>query len=232
MFGNLEADQLDALVQLADTIFAEHGAEGGPSLFGEDAGPSDAAPPPVDVEKPQEGVEEADPACDDRDALRDAYLEAARVGENKRGGATPCTAPSISTRRHEGHGGFTENGGAGEPRAPQRQISVTAFWSPWVTGPGSAALHVGLRGAGQQTETCRYDDEGDEEADCAADRAHEAEVAEAVEVAECQRAEADSRGERRRRDRRALVVERRRDDRRAPRPRCARAGGGTCPRRR
>ncbi len=36
-FGTLEADKLDRLVELADTIFAEHGAEGGPSLFGEEA---------------------------------------------------------------------------------------------------------------------------------------------------------------------------------------------------
>ncbi len=40
------------------------------------------------------------------------------VGGVEEGGATPCTAPSISTRRHEGHGGFTENGGAGEPSLP------------------------------------------------------------------------------------------------------------------
>ena len=51
VFGTVEADQLDALVQLADTIFAEHGAEGGPSLFGEDAGPAEAAPPPASFEK-------------------------------------------------------------------------------------------------------------------------------------------------------------------------------------
>ncbi len=61
VFGNLEADQLDALVQLADTIFAEHGAEGGPSLFGEDAGPSDAAPPPATVEKPKKASKKPTP---------------------------------------------------------------------------------------------------------------------------------------------------------------------------
>jgi hypothetical protein len=54
VFGTVEADQLDALVQLADTIFAEHGAEGGPSLFGEEAGPAEAAPPPANFEKPSD----------------------------------------------------------------------------------------------------------------------------------------------------------------------------------
>lgn len=34
-FGLLSAEKIDALVELADAIFAEHGAEGGPSLFGE-----------------------------------------------------------------------------------------------------------------------------------------------------------------------------------------------------
>lgn len=61
VFGNVEADQLDALVQLADTIFAEHGAEGGPSLFGEDAGPSDAVPPPATVEKPKKSSKKSNP---------------------------------------------------------------------------------------------------------------------------------------------------------------------------
>ncbi len=40
IFGALEADEIDRLVELADAIFAEHGAEGGPSLFGEDADPA------------------------------------------------------------------------------------------------------------------------------------------------------------------------------------------------
>lgn len=35
-FGALEADKIDRLVELADAIFAEHGADGGPSLFGEE----------------------------------------------------------------------------------------------------------------------------------------------------------------------------------------------------
>lgn len=41
-FGAFDATKIDALVELADAIFAEHGAEGGPSLFGdegEDDGP-------------------------------------------------------------------------------------------------------------------------------------------------------------------------------------------------
>lgn len=40
-FGTFDAEKIDALVELADAIFAEHGAEGGPSLFGEgeDDGP-------------------------------------------------------------------------------------------------------------------------------------------------------------------------------------------------
>lgn len=47
VFGGLEADQLDRLVELADTFFAEHGADGGPSLFGEE--------PPLEpvIAKPQ-----------------------------------------------------------------------------------------------------------------------------------------------------------------------------------
>ncbi|MBK8255409.1 MAG: hypothetical protein IPK82_22460 [Polyangiaceae bacterium] len=35
-FGDADADGIDRLVELADHIFAEHGAEGGPSLFGDD----------------------------------------------------------------------------------------------------------------------------------------------------------------------------------------------------
>jgi hypothetical protein len=50
VFGTLEADQIDALVELADTIFAEHGAEGGPSLFpdaDERSAPAKPAPKPA-----------------------------------------------------------------------------------------------------------------------------------------------------------------------------------------
>lgn len=43
-FGTFDADRIDALVELADAIFAEHGAEGGPSLFGEDEEPAPAKP--------------------------------------------------------------------------------------------------------------------------------------------------------------------------------------------
>lgn len=52
-FGSLEADRIDALVELADTVFAEHGAEGGPSLFGEEEERSAAAP--VVTSKPSAG---------------------------------------------------------------------------------------------------------------------------------------------------------------------------------
>lgn len=43
-FGVLDAPKLDALVDLADTIVAEHGAEGGPSLFGDDEAAEPAKP--------------------------------------------------------------------------------------------------------------------------------------------------------------------------------------------
>lgn len=48
-FGALPADELDRLVELADAIFAEHGAEGGPSLFGDESeeGETDRAPAPT-----------------------------------------------------------------------------------------------------------------------------------------------------------------------------------------
>jgi hypothetical protein len=45
-FGTLEAAKLDALVELADAVFAEHGAEGGPSLFGDEPANDD---PMIDV---------------------------------------------------------------------------------------------------------------------------------------------------------------------------------------
>lgn len=54
VFGALAADQIDQLVELADAIFAEHGAEGGPSLFGEDEG---APPEPVAAKAGEEKSE-------------------------------------------------------------------------------------------------------------------------------------------------------------------------------
>jgi hypothetical protein len=53
LYGPVDADRMNALVTAADVIFAEHGADGGPSLFGDaDDGARDAeepeakAPPP------------------------------------------------------------------------------------------------------------------------------------------------------------------------------------------
>lgn len=48
-FGAVPADELDKLVELADAIFAEHGAEGGPSLFGDD---EDGDRPPAPAAEP------------------------------------------------------------------------------------------------------------------------------------------------------------------------------------
>lgn len=54
VFGYLEADQLDRVVELADAIFAEHGAEGGPSLYpGDDEAEADAAPEPAPKAAPK-----------------------------------------------------------------------------------------------------------------------------------------------------------------------------------
>jgi len=55
VFGTLEADQIDGLVELADTIFAEHGADGGPSLFGEDEAdrPAPVSAPTSKKQRPQ-----------------------------------------------------------------------------------------------------------------------------------------------------------------------------------
>lgn len=52
VFGVLEADKIDALVELADTIFAEHGADGGPSLFADDAERPAPVSAPVASKKP------------------------------------------------------------------------------------------------------------------------------------------------------------------------------------
>jgi hypothetical protein len=51
LYGPADADKLQQLVTLADVIFAEHGADGGPSLFGdeeeaEEEDEADRAPPP------------------------------------------------------------------------------------------------------------------------------------------------------------------------------------------
>ncbi|MEZ4302209.1 MAG: hypothetical protein R3B70_45195 [Polyangiaceae bacterium] len=58
-FGSLEADELDGLVELADEIFAEHGAEGGPSLFGDG---DDRAPEPVVAPAKKKAKKSAPPA--------------------------------------------------------------------------------------------------------------------------------------------------------------------------
>lgn len=49
LYGRVDADRMHELVTAADVIFAEHGAEGGPSLFGEDEEEEekDAAPKPA-----------------------------------------------------------------------------------------------------------------------------------------------------------------------------------------
>ncbi|APR84809.1 Hypothetical protein A7982_10158 [Minicystis rosea] len=46
LYGPADADKLNDLVTAADTIFAEYGAEGGPSLFGDDEEEDAAAAPP------------------------------------------------------------------------------------------------------------------------------------------------------------------------------------------
>lgn len=50
LYGPADAERLNDLITAADTIFAEYGADGGPSLFGdddeEDGDPEPAAPPP------------------------------------------------------------------------------------------------------------------------------------------------------------------------------------------
>ena len=46
IYGAADADKLNDLLTAADTIFAEYGAEGGPSLFGDDEDEAAPAPPP------------------------------------------------------------------------------------------------------------------------------------------------------------------------------------------
>jgi hypothetical protein len=51
LYGPADAERINELVTLADVIFAEYGADGGPSLFGdaeeeEEAKPAPAPPPP------------------------------------------------------------------------------------------------------------------------------------------------------------------------------------------
>jgi hypothetical protein len=59
IYGPVDADRIKHLVSVADVIFAEYGAGGGPSLFGEDDDEDDdeeeaeaAAPPPAKKSKP------------------------------------------------------------------------------------------------------------------------------------------------------------------------------------
>ena len=79
VFGDLEADQLDALVQLADTIFAEHGAEGGPSLFGDDAGVSDAIPPPATSSDKPKKTSKKPPATNTSETMNETPVSKRRV---------------------------------------------------------------------------------------------------------------------------------------------------------
>jgi hypothetical protein len=53
VYGSLEADRIDSLVELADAIFAEHGDEGGPSLFGDDSERPAASDEPPAAKKPR-----------------------------------------------------------------------------------------------------------------------------------------------------------------------------------
>ena len=55
LYGSADAAKLDELVTVADVIFAEHGDDGGPSLFGDDDDDDEdveAAPPPPKKSKP------------------------------------------------------------------------------------------------------------------------------------------------------------------------------------
>ncbi len=62
LYGPADAEKIDQLVTAADVIFAEYGAGGGPSLFGEeDEGEVDAAPPPPKPKK-KGNAEKAAPA--------------------------------------------------------------------------------------------------------------------------------------------------------------------------
>ncbi len=52
LYGPADAEKIDQLVTAADVIFAEYGAGGGPSLFGEeDEAEAEAAPPPPKPKK-------------------------------------------------------------------------------------------------------------------------------------------------------------------------------------
>lgn len=68
LYGPVDADRMIDLVTAADVIFAEYGAEGGPSLFGDDDGePEDepaaeAAPPPPKAKKKAEGAKKSSAA--------------------------------------------------------------------------------------------------------------------------------------------------------------------------
>jgi hypothetical protein len=65
LYGPADAEKLQSLVAAADVIFAEHGAEGGPSLLGEDeeepAEPP-AAPPPAAKKAQKKPAEKKSPA--------------------------------------------------------------------------------------------------------------------------------------------------------------------------
>lgn len=55
LYGRVDADRMHELVTAADVIFAEYGAEGGPSLFGDDEDDEKPAPAPQPKKKADEG---------------------------------------------------------------------------------------------------------------------------------------------------------------------------------
>lgn len=61
LYGRVDADRMHELVTTADVIFAEYGAEGGPSLFGDDGGEDekDAAPAPKPAPKKADGAKKS-----------------------------------------------------------------------------------------------------------------------------------------------------------------------------
>jgi hypothetical protein len=60
LYGPADADRLNDLLTTADVVFAEYGADGGPSLFGDDEeDEEDAAPPPAKKDAPKKGTKGA-----------------------------------------------------------------------------------------------------------------------------------------------------------------------------
>lgn len=68
MYGFIEAERLEELVELADVFCAEHGAEGGPSLFTGESAPARRAAEAADEDEDEdEGDEDEDEDEDDED---------------------------------------------------------------------------------------------------------------------------------------------------------------------